>query len=74
MERLILLDTHVVLWLIENKARLSRVASRALRAASHKLLADISLREIAALASAGRIELDREVGDWLERAAIRRTS
>ena len=68
MERVILLDTHVLLWLALDVRRISRAGLRAVRAARQKLVADISLREVAALAYLGRIELDREIGDWLEAA------
>lgn len=68
MDRLILLDTHVLVWMGLEPARLSRPAQRALRSASRKLIADISLREIAMLASQGKVTFEREVGDWLEAA------
>lgn len=60
---MILLDTHVFLWLALDEARLSRPARRALKGA--RLLADISLREVAALERAGRIEIDGDVSEWL---------
>lgn len=59
----ILLDTHVLLWLAFDQAKLSRVARAALK--TKRLLADISLREIAALQRAGRVEIDEPLADWL---------
>jgi PIN domain nuclease of toxin-antitoxin system len=59
----ILLDTHVLLWLALAPDRLSRPARRALKAP--RLLADISLREVAALERAGRLAIDGSVGEWL---------
>lgn len=68
MERIVLLDTHVLIWMVGDARRMSRPALRAIRAARQLLLADISLREVAALDHAGRIRLDRDAGDWLEQA------
>jgi PIN domain nuclease of toxin-antitoxin system len=63
---MILLDTHVLLWLATDESKLSRAARRALKAP--RLLADISLREIAALQRAGRIEVDGSLAEWLNDA------
>lgn len=68
MERVVLLDTHVLLWMVGDTRRLSRAAVRALKAAKRLLLADISLREAAFLAHSGRIRLDRDARDWLDQA------
>lgn len=68
MDRLVLLDTHVLLWWVLEPRRLSRPAARALRGAQRLHVADITLREIAVLASSGRVELDRDVGEWLRQA------
>lgn len=68
MERVVLLDTHVVVWAIDGARRLSSPAAKALKAASTRLLADISFREICHLARVGRIELDRDPAEWLEAA------
>lgn len=63
---MILLDTHVFLWLALDEAKLSRAARRALKAP--RLLADISLREVAALERAKRIEVDGSLATWLSDA------
>ncbi len=66
MAEVVLLDTHTLLWLVEDAGRLSRPAQRAVRDAKKRLLADVSLREVAWLHAHGRIELDSEPGAWLE--------
>lgn len=68
MDRLVLLDTHVLVWRILEPRRVSRAAARAIHSAQRVYLADITLREIAALVSAGRLELDRDVSEWLRQA------
>ena len=59
--RLILLDTHVLLWLISDFDRLSSRATREVqRAREHGdtlAISSISLVEVASLSSKGRIEL-----------------
>jgi PIN domain nuclease of toxin-antitoxin system len=68
---LILLDTHVWLWLVAGSADLSTEARLAINeaAASGTLrIAAISLWEIALLASRGRIVLGKSIGLWLEEA------
>jgi PIN domain nuclease of toxin-antitoxin system len=59
----ILLDTHVLLWLALDEQRLSKAARKALKA--QRLLADISLREVAALVRAGRVEVEGSLAEWL---------
>ncbi|MCU1302263.1 MAG: PilT protein-like protein [Candidatus Sulfotelmatobacter sp.] len=58
---LILLDTHVVIWLAQDYKRISRTAQAAIEDARNKdrglAVADITLVEIARLASHGRINL-----------------
>lgn len=60
---MILLDTHVLLWLVLEPRRLTRLATRALD--TRRLLADISLREVAAVERAGRMAFDEPVSEWL---------
>ncbi len=67
MDPIILLDSHVLVWLALDPKRLSRSAVRSIQGARRKLLADISLREIAAL-SLKTIDLESDVGDWLTAA------
>lgn len=68
MAEIILLDTHVLLWLGMEPKRVSRAAMRAFEAAPRRLLADISLRELAWLHENGRVDLAREPSAWLEDA------
>lgn len=68
MAEIIVLDTHVLLWLGMEPQRLSRAARRAFDTAPRRLLADISLRELAWLHENGRVDLEREPSAWLEDA------
>jgi PIN domain nuclease of toxin-antitoxin system len=56
---LILLDTHIVLWLVSEPARLSKAASGAIRKARKEdtglAISDVTLLEIAALATKKRL-------------------
>jgi PIN domain nuclease of toxin-antitoxin system len=67
----VLLDTHVLIQWVEGGSRLTRAQRRVLDDASEEhpvMVSDITLWEIANLASLGRIGLDRPVRDWLEAA------
>lgn len=68
MDQVVVLDTHVVLWAGLAPERLSRLARRALERADRRLLADISLREIASLSAAGRVDLTMSTREWLHEA------
>ena len=63
---MILLDTHILLWLALDEGRLSKSARRALK--DQRVLADISLREVAALHRAGRLEVEGSLSEWLVEA------
>jgi PIN domain nuclease of toxin-antitoxin system len=68
---LLLLDTHVWLWLVAGSSDLSIEARNAIdraTAAGAIRIAAISLWEIALLASRGRIVLGKSIGRWLEEA------
>jgi len=76
-----LLDTHVLVHWLSGSSRLTEAQRRVVEGASEEeplLLSDISLWEIARLASLGRIALDRPLRDWLEAAVapplVRRVS
>lgn len=67
-----LLDTHVLLSWLGGDRRLSAAQRRAIESAGAEQplwVSDISLWEIATLASLGRIRLHLPLGEWLERAA-----
>ncbi len=66
-----LLDTHVLLWWLEDRGRLSPSHREILEAASPTsplLVSDITLWEIAMLESLGRIRLAIPLREWLEAA------
>jgi PIN domain nuclease of toxin-antitoxin system len=68
---LILLDTHVWLWLVAGSSDLSMEARHTISGAATAgtlRIAAISLWEIALLASRGRIVLGKSIGLWLEEA------
>lgn len=67
---LILVDTHVVVWLAFEPAQISRKARTAIdnarQDASGLAICDISLMELATLASKGRIQLDISLESFLQ--------
>ena len=68
---LLLLDTHVWLWLVAGSGDLSTEARHTIEraaAAGTLRIAAISLWEIALLASRGRIVLGKSIGLWLNEA------
>ena len=67
-----LLDTHVLLWWLGDRDRLSVGQRRLLDSAdagTPLLVSDISLWEVAMLHSLGRIRLSIPLREWLEKAA-----
>ena len=67
----VLMDTHAWVWWITGSDRLSTRAKTAIRKAAgdgHLLLSAISVWEVAKLQSKHRLQLDREVEDWIEQA------
>ena len=68
---LLLLDTHVWLWLVAGSPELSTEARREIEGAAAVgtlRIAAVSLWEVALLASRGRIVLGKSIGLWLEEA------
>lgn len=65
----VLLDTHTLLWWQGDPEQLSETARRALDAAGSVIVSAVSGWEVALLVDAGRIELDRPVGEWLQAMA-----
>ena len=66
-----LLDTHILIWWLDQSARLSPAQQEILSAAdpdSPLLVSDITLWEIATLCSLGRIQLSLPLRDWLDKA------
>ena len=71
---MILLDTHVLVWLSTEPAKLSKQASRAIRRASRAggiAISAITLWELAWLASHGRIEISGTVESYVEEVSSR---
>ena len=66
-----LLDTHVLIWWLDDSGRLSPAQHEAVATAdphSPLLVSDISLWEIATLYSLGRIRLSLPLREWLDKA------
>ena len=72
---MILVDTHVVVWLAFDKSRLSKKARAAIDDARAKedglAISDITLLELARLASKGRIRIDISLESFLEEVETR---
>lgn len=64
----ILLDTHVLVWLIGSRERLSERAVKAIESERERAISMASVQEIAYLAARGRLEMDRHVGTWISNA------
>lgn len=65
---MIVLDTHVWIWLRAEPARLSKAAARAIREADGLGVSSISVWELATLVRRGRISLDRDIARWVRQA------
>lgn len=66
-----LLDTHVLIWWLNDRDRLSPAQQDVVEAAdaeSPLLVSDISLREVAVLHGLGRIRLTIPLREWLDKA------
>jgi PIN domain nuclease of toxin-antitoxin system len=73
--QVILVDTHVVVWLAFDQNKLSRTARRTIdntrKMAVALAISDITLLELATLASKGRIHLDISVESFLQEVESR---
>jgi len=70
----ILLDTHILIWLAGEPAKLSRRASDAIRTASHEsgiAISAITLWELALLATHGRLDITGTVEAFVEKVSSR---
>jgi PIN domain nuclease of toxin-antitoxin system len=66
---LIIVDTHVVIWLTQFPEKLSakaRAAVVAARLMGEMAIADITLREIAFLVTSGKISISKPLSEYLE--------
>ena len=71
---MILLDTHVLIWLANEPAKLSKKASEAIRSATQTGglgISAITLWELAWLATNGRLAIAGTVEDFVERISSR---
>jgi PIN domain nuclease of toxin-antitoxin system len=65
---LLLLDTHVLLWLVSGDARLGDEANRAIESAAHSrgvLVSAITPWEVGLLAGKKKIELHQDALEWI---------
>ncbi|MEP6871169.1 MAG: type II toxin-antitoxin system VapC family toxin [Anaerolineaceae bacterium] len=67
---MILADTHAWLWWLAEDSRLSERARSTMNRQA-VAIASISMWEIAVLSARGRIQLQDEIQEWLERATSR---
>lgn len=71
---LLLLDTHTLVWSVEERPRLGSVAKRAINVAArlnHVAVSAISPWEVALLVSKGRLNLSMDVMVWVREALSR---
>lgn len=62
---MILLDTHVLIWLAAERERLSAPALEAIESELEPAIALVSAQEIAYLTVRGRLTMDRPVTTWI---------
>jgi PIN domain nuclease of toxin-antitoxin system len=62
---LTLLDTHVLVWLVGGRERLSEPAREAIARGSELAVSVASVQEIAYLVARGRLALDRPIEAWV---------
>lgn len=68
---LVLLDTHVWVWLLNGDRKLNQKSLKAIEQSLSEeavLLSAISPWEVAMLVNKGRLTLDRDVGEWVNAA------
>jgi len=61
----ILLDTHVLVWLVAARERLSAGASKAIDSGRELAISIASVQEIAYLVARGRLSMDRPLETWI---------
>ena len=68
----LLLDTHVLIWWLNDRSRLSPAQQKVVDSAAPEsplLVSDISLWEVATLHSLGRIRFSLPLREWLDKAS-----
>jgi len=67
---MILLDTHVYLWLANGDSKLNQSSLRVLENDQNKFISIISLWEISLLLEKGRIKLNQTFEEWIRNSSI----
>lgn len=70
---MIVLDTHALIWVVNDEPRLGNAARTTIDDAVRNdfaLVSAITVWEIALLAEKGRLHLGREVGSWIKEALV----
>jgi PIN domain nuclease of toxin-antitoxin system len=62
---LILLDTHVLIWLVGERERLGPPVLKAVESEPELAICLVSLQEIAYLSVCGRLTMDRPIDTWV---------
>lgn len=62
---MILLDTHVLIWLAGERERLSATAKEVIDTGGERAISVASVQEIAYLVARGRLKADRPIGAWI---------
>jgi PIN domain nuclease of toxin-antitoxin system len=62
---LILLDTHVLVWMVGAPERVSPAAAETIASAAQLAISLASIQEIAYLVVRGRLDMDRPVEQWM---------
>ena len=73
MSRVVVLDTHALVWWVSDPDRVSIAAGVQIAAADDVVVSAASIWEIALLVDAGRIVLDRPVRSWVQDASRERS-
>lgn len=68
---MIVLDTHVWIWWVSEPEKLSTAAKSAIQYAKRAGICPISCWEISTKVAQGKLQLDREVGLWVQHALAR---
>lgn len=68
---MILLDTHIWLWTLNDPARLSASQNEAMKADDDLVVSAVSCWEVALLVSKNRITLDKPLSEWIRDATSR---
>lgn len=65
---MIVLDTHVLVWLAGDRKRLSSAASEAIHSDGELAISTASVQEVAYLTIRGRLAMDRPTATWIRDA------